>query len=77
MLLNCLQCLRQPPTGGNYAGYNVNSAEAHETLLTTLLIKSPNDCCRPLHYVRTVQKTLEKFPRENHVLIQVAHTAVY
>ena len=63
MLLTCLQCLRQPPTGGNYAGYNVNSAEAEKPCFTTLSIKFPNDCCRPLHYVRTVWKTLEKFPR--------------
>ena len=63
MLLNCLRCLRQPPTGGNYAGDSVNSAEAEKPCFIKLSIKSPNDCCRPLHYVRTVWKTLEKVPR--------------
>ena len=63
MLLNCLRCLRQPPTGGNYAGDSVSSAEAEKPCFIKLSIKSPNDCCRPLHYVLTVWKTLEKVPR--------------
>ena len=49
MLLSCLQCPRQPPTGGNDAGYNVNSAEAEKPCFTKLSVKSPNDCYRPLH----------------------------
>ena len=51
------------PTGGNYAGYSVHSAEAEKPCFIKLSVKSPNDCCGPLHYVLTVWKTLEKAPR--------------
>ena len=42
---------------------SVSGAEAEKPCFIKLSIKSPNDCCRPLHYVLTVWKTLEKVPR--------------